>query len=110
MLERSRGLRFPIKTLQQRRVIRHIGGNRLQRDQSVDDGVTGLVDHAHGASAQFVEDLVFAQFLQLTPLLGNANRCRAEAFGFGIFGVKNREEESATKTLKPTSGYSKRSF
>jgi hypothetical protein len=110
MLEGSCGLRFPIKTLQQRRAIRHIGGNRLQRDQPVDDGITGLVDHAHGASAQFVEDLVFAQFLQLTPLLGNAKRCRAEAFGFGIFGMKNGEEESPTKTLKPTYGQSRRFF
>src|SRR5579872_1680455 len=102
MLERSRGLRFTIKALQQRRAVCYIGLDLFESNQSIDDWVSGLIHDAHGAAAQLFKDLVFAQFLQITPLPKSLDKCGRDADP--NYGIVDRPHESRGISKKPAGG------
>jgi hypothetical protein len=54
----SGGLSFPAKAFERLQVLRHILGQELERDKATEGGVLGLLDHAHAAAAQLLEDAV----------------------------------------------------
>src|SRR5260370_32254057 len=47
MVERRRGARFPLKALQEHRVLRHLGGGKLERDAASERRVLGFLDDTH---------------------------------------------------------------
>jgi hypothetical protein len=49
---------FAAETLQCLRILRHIFGEKLQRDEAPKLGVLSLVDHAHAAAAEFLDNAV----------------------------------------------------
>ena len=46
------------------RVVRHRGGQHLDRDVAAERRLVALVDHAHAAAAEFLDDVVVAQTLR----------------------------------------------
>ena len=58
MIERRGGLGLAPETLQSRAVPGESLRQELERDESVQPGVFGLVDDAHTPAAQFLEDTV----------------------------------------------------
>ncbi len=57
------GLGFTQKALLRLLVIQQMSGKKLEGDGAFKFGVLGLVNHAHAALAEFVEDLVVADAL-----------------------------------------------
>jgi len=64
MLQAARGLRLTVEALQQIWIVGQSGGNGLQGDQPVDEGIAGAIDNSHAAAAQFTDEFVFAEFRQ----------------------------------------------
>ena len=60
MLEHADGAGFAQKTLAHLGVVGEAGGHDLERDQTPENGVAGLVHHAHTAAADQFDDLVLA--------------------------------------------------
>ena len=58
MVQRGRGLRFALKTVERLRIARDIFGQEFQRDEAVQARVLGLVDDAHAAAAELFDDAV----------------------------------------------------
>ena len=58
MIQRRRGLRLALKTSERLRIARHVIRKELQRDEAVQPGVFGLVDHTHAAAAELLDDAV----------------------------------------------------
>ena len=58
MIQRRSGLRFALKTSQCLLVLGHRIGQEFQRDEPVQPGVLGLIDHTHPAAAEFFDDAV----------------------------------------------------
>ena len=58
MVERGGGLGFALKTLERLMIARQFVGQKFQRDETVQLGVFGFVDHAHSAAAQLFEHAV----------------------------------------------------
>ena len=58
MVQRRRRLRLALETRQRLRIARDVVGQELQRDEAVQARVLGLVDHAHAAAAQLLDDAV----------------------------------------------------
>ena len=52
VIERRRGTRLALKTLQQIVIVRHRGREKFQRDVTTEIGVLGLVNDAHAALAE----------------------------------------------------------
>jgi hypothetical protein len=63
VLETSGGARFGVETFQEIGVICKAGGQCFERDDSVDEGVAGLIDDAHGTLPNLLDDLEFAELL-----------------------------------------------
>ena len=58
MIQRRGGLRFSLKAGQCLRVFGHVVGQKLQRDESVQSYVFGLVHHTHAAAAELFDNAV----------------------------------------------------
>ena len=58
MVQRRRGVRFALKTLQSLAALREFLRQELQGDKPVEFGVLRFVDHAHPAPAEFLENAV----------------------------------------------------
>ena len=58
MVQRRRSLRLAPEALQSLRVLGHVFGQELERDETVEPGVLGLVHDAHSAAAQLANDAV----------------------------------------------------
>ena len=58
MLERGRRARLPTQTLQGLRIVADLLGQELQRDAPSELDVLGLVDDAHSAAPELLEDPV----------------------------------------------------
>src|SRR5713226_91452 len=58
MVESRCGLRFPLKTGQSLRVFGYFVGQKLQGHKAVELDVLSLVDHAHAAASEFLDDAV----------------------------------------------------
>ena len=58
MIQRGRGLGFPLETSQSLRVARHFIGQEFQRDEAVQPGVFGFVNDAHASAAEAFHDAV----------------------------------------------------
>ena len=67
VLKAAGGLRFTIKALEQVLVALACCGDGLERNEPIDDGVTGPIDETHGAVAQLIDNFVFAELLQGAP-------------------------------------------
>ena len=58
MVESGGRPRFPLETVQGLRVLREVIGQKFQGDKAAKLYVLRLVDHAHPAAAQFLDDAV----------------------------------------------------
>jgi hypothetical protein len=58
MVKGGSGAGFATKTLQCLGILRHIVGEKFKGDKSTERDVFGLVNHAHAAAAEFLEDAV----------------------------------------------------
>jgi len=58
MVESRRRLGFALKASQRLRVFGDLIGEKLQRNETAQFRVFGLVDHAHTAAAEFLENVV----------------------------------------------------
>ena len=58
VIEGGGGLGLALEALQGLMVLGHIIGQELERYETVELGVLGLVDHAHAAAAQLFENPV----------------------------------------------------
>jgi len=63
-------LGFPVEALQHGRILGDAGGDRFERNQAVDDGITSAVNHAHGTVAQLSKDFIFGELFQYALRLG----------------------------------------
>ncbi len=79
VLERGGGARLTAQTLQRLRVVPHVVGQELQRDAPAELEVFGLVDDAHAAAAQLLEDPVVGDGLA-DHLVFAASRCARNRF------------------------------
>ena len=73
VVEQGRGLGLALEALERLVVGAEPGGERLERDEAVQDRVVGLVDLAHRAAAELADDRVLAN-----PLAIHALICRPE--------------------------------
>jgi len=78
MVERRGRARFALKALQEHRVLRHLGREKLQRHISSQRRVFGFVDHTHPAAAEF----------RLHSVMG-----KGSADDLGGHGLSTREQE-----------------
>ena len=58
MVECGSGLRFALKTLERARIPSQVFRKEFQRDEAVQAGVFGFVDHTHPAAAKPLDDAV----------------------------------------------------
>jgi hypothetical protein len=58
MVQRRGGARFPLEALQRLAIAGELGGQKLQGELPAQLGVFGLVDHAHAAASELLEDAV----------------------------------------------------
>src|SRR5208282_4035688 len=58
VVERGRGLRFALKTRQRLGIASNLIGKELQGYETVQPNVLALIDHAHTAAAEFLDDAV----------------------------------------------------
>src|SRR5260370_37594602 len=58
MIKGGSGAGFAAETLQCLRILRDIVGEKLKRDKSAERDIFGLVNHAHAAAAEFLDDAV----------------------------------------------------
>ena len=61
MIQRRRGLGFPLEPLKGVRVGRQLVGQELERHVPTEREVLGLVDHTHTPSANLAKDLVMRE-------------------------------------------------
>jgi hypothetical protein len=82
VVEAGGGPRLALEALAQLVVGAKAGGDRLDGDKAVQDGILGLVHDAHGPLAERSEDLVLPEPLQLHPgHTGSAERPVPSALG-----------------------------
>ena len=76
MIQRGRGLRFALKAGQRLRIAGNVFGQELQGDEAVQPRVLGLVNHAHPAAAQLLDDAVVRDGLadHLWPIIFGRSR------------------------------------
>ncbi len=79
MIERGGGLGLTLKAFPNILVAQQMARKKLQRNEPLEFGVLGLIDNAHAALADFLEDAVVRdcladQDVRIVPLL---------AWGFG---------------------------
>src|SRR5579859_2099557 len=58
VIEGTRGLRFPLESLQSVMVLRELFRQELERDKAAELGVLGLIHHAHPAAPELLHDAV----------------------------------------------------
>src|SRR6516164_3695363 len=58
MVEGRRSTRLTLEALERRPVARHVLRQELQGDSTAELGVFGLVDHAHSAATELLQDAV----------------------------------------------------
>ncbi len=107
MVERRGGLRFIAKALVGVGIFRQLGREKLQRDVTVQPDVERLVDDAHTAATEFVDDAIVRDGLsdhrsrascgeaKLTPLLAHMNRA-PPVNGRASNGRMNRAPEAVS--------------
>ena len=66
MVQRRSGSGLPPKALQRLRIARQIVGQKFERDKPVQLRVLGLVNHAHPATAELLDDAVVRNFWPIT--------------------------------------------
>ena len=52
------GLRFTLKAAERLRIVGDIVGEKLERDEAVQPGILSLVDDAHTAAAELLDDAI----------------------------------------------------
>ena len=63
MLQASRGLGFAVESLQHIGIFGHALGDGLERYQPIDNGVAGAINDSHRATAQLLDQFVFAELI-----------------------------------------------
>jgi len=63
MIQRGRGLRFTLEAHEGLRILRNSVGQKFQCDEAPEASVLGLVDNAHPAPAELLEDTVMGNSL-----------------------------------------------
>jgi hypothetical protein len=63
MLQASRGLCLAVESLQQIGIFGHALGDGLERYQPIDNGIAGAVNNSHRATAQLLNEFVFAELI-----------------------------------------------
>ncbi len=58
VVQRGRGLGFAAKSLEHSMIVGNILGQEFERDEAVETRVLGLVDDAHSAAAQLLQDAI----------------------------------------------------
>jgi hypothetical protein len=71
VIERRRSPRLPTKPLQRLRLLAHIFRQELERDETSEGCVFGLVNHAHSAATDGFQDAVMGDRLANQRLLRN---------------------------------------
>jgi hypothetical protein len=61
VIERGDGFRFALEALEPRGIGRHLGGEHLERNVTLEPGVTGSIDFAHSTAANESKELVVAE-------------------------------------------------
>ncbi len=58
VVERGSSLRFALEAAERLRIASHFVGKKFQGDKSAQPGILGLVNHAHAASTQLLDNSV----------------------------------------------------
>src|SRR5829696_711151 len=100
-------MRFTAETLPERRVLRQVRGQHLQRDDAAFDGVVGLVDRAHSTLAERSTDLVVAEarpFLQIADVVRHCDSPCAALLQYPLTAVdvagqlRNQREDAGRES------------
>src|SRR6202166_1908164 len=90
MIQSGGGARLPSKPLQGLRVLRHIVGQKLERNEAAEHRVLSLINDAHSAAAQLLDDVVVRNGLV-------DHFCVTSYVGAGDASIKARESKKPAR-------------